>query len=153
MTEAHGVARQQDEDGQTVAATRTCPQCHQDKPLSAFNIYEGFRRARICGQCRYRREKVAATPEQRDVMLAQHRTRSQRYGARNGLVLRAHVLVREALIKGTLVKPLQCDDCERPDTPCADGRSNLHAHHEDYSKPLIVQWLCAPCHMARHQRS
>jgi hypothetical protein len=27
----------------------------------------------------------------------------------------------------------------------------IHAHHEDYSKPLDVWWLCAVHHKARHK--
>ena len=30
------------------------------------------------------------------------------------------------------------------------GRA-LHGHHEDYSQPLEVVWLCAPCHGLRHR--
>ena len=26
----------------------------------------------------------------------------------------------------------------------------IHAHHDDYSQPLVVHWLCAVHHKARH---
>lgn len=36
---------------------------------------------------------------------------------------------------------------------CACGRdARVHAHHDDYSRPLDVLWLCAVCHKARHQK-
>lgn len=35
-------------------------------------------------------------------------------------------------------------DCE----VCGD--SNSQAHHEDYSKPLDVRWMCFSCHRAEH---
>lgn len=35
--------------------------------------------------------------------------------------------------------------------PCADCKSEKsEAHHEDYSKPLEVIWLCLKCHRLRH---
>ena len=36
--------------------------------------------------------------------------------------------------------------------PCARcGGDNVQAHHEDYSKPLDVIWLCPKDHKARHR--
>ena len=29
-------------------------------------------------------------------------------------------------------------------------KKNLHAHHQDYRKPLCVVWLCVKCHNALH---
>jgi hypothetical protein len=55
----------------------------------------------------------------------------------------AHRLVHLALRSGRLVKPVSCDGCglER----------RLEAHHEDYSKPLEVRWLCRSCHRRLHR--
>lgn len=34
---------------------------------------------------------------------------------------------------------------------CADcGDPNSQMHHPDYDRPLLVVWLCRPCHLARH---
>ena len=46
--------------------------------------------------------------------------------------------VREALKRGTLSRPDYCSRCGLKCKP--------HAHHDDYSKPLEVIWLCNPCH-------
>jgi hypothetical protein len=35
--------------------------------------------------------------------------------------------------------------------PCeVCGTRKVHAHHDDYGKPLEVIWLCHSHHMARH---
>lgn len=35
--------------------------------------------------------------------------------------------------------------------PCSECKSpKAQMHHEDYSKPLDVEWLCRRCHLAHH---
>jgi hypothetical protein len=53
----------------------------------------------------------------------------------------AHIKLRRALLSGLLKKQ-----------PCAVCGSTkfIHAHHEDYSKPLEVIWLCSKHHRQVH---
>jgi hypothetical protein len=55
---------------------------------------------------------------------------------------KAHGIVQRAIRSGKLV----VQPCQR----CGYG-IGIQAHHEDYSKPLDVVWLCPPCHGARHR--
>ncbi len=35
--------------------------------------------------------------------------------------------------------------------PCKRcGDANSQMHHPDYSKPLLVEWMCRPCHLLEH---
>lgn len=53
---------------------------------------------------------------------------------------RAHKVVGNAVKDGRLVKkPCEC---------CGDEKAE--AHHDDYSKPLDVRWLCRKCHKKHH---
>lgn len=55
----------------------------------------------------------------------------------------AHNAVYRAIKKGRMSRPSDCPECGGSEFP-------IHAHHADYSKPLDVQWVCAPCHGAIH---
>lgn len=50
--------------------------------------------------------------------------------------------VLRAVKSGRLVKPITCDVCKQ--------EKELEAHHEDYNKPLEVDWLCKECHENIH---
>ena len=69
---------------------------------------------------------------------------------------RAHArrLVQIAVAKGTLTRPDSCQRCGGSPPPASrrDGsaRYPIQGHHEDYSKPLEVIWLCTPCHKLIH---
>jgi hypothetical protein len=52
--------------------------------------------------------------------------------------------VRRALISGRLVMAKECSRC--------GSLLKLQAHHEDYSKPLEVEWLCISCHKKEHSK-
>lgn len=55
--------------------------------------------------------------------------------------------VLQAIQNGTLVRPSKCEACGNNPGLNGAGRSLLHAHHYAGShKPLVVQWLCPPCH-------
>jgi hypothetical protein len=43
---------------------------------------------------------------------------------------------------GKIVPPERCEHCNK--------KTKLHAHHDDYSKPFDVTWLCRPCHRQLH---
>lgn len=51
----------------------------------------------------------------------------------------SHTLVARAIKKGILIRE-----------PCFCGDPNSEGHHEDYSKPLEVIWLCPKHHGERH---
>lgn len=55
----------------------------------------------------------------------------------------ANIKVRKAIKSGELIKPTSCSEC-------GEGILNILAHHEDYGKPLQVEWLCHSCHGKRH---
>lgn len=54
----------------------------------------------------------------------------------------AHLKVSRAVMNGTIRREYNCSKC--------NSDFKVEAHHEDYSKPLEVVWLCSKCHHARH---
>lgn len=51
----------------------------------------------------------------------------------------ARKICRNAVSSGVLIKK-----------PCTCGELKVQGHHEDYSKPLEVVWLCRKCHNNYH---
>lgn len=57
-----------------------------------------------------------------------------------------HRKVRAAIKAGLLVRPEECSRCHKIPKLRTDGASGIQGHHNDYSKPLVVEWLCSKCH-------
>lgn len=57
------------------------------------------------------------------------------------LKMNARCYARVYQVRGKLIQQ-DCEDC---------GSKDSQKHHEDYSKPLDVIWLCRPCHLNRHR--
>lgn len=89
-------------------------------------------------QERYRRLGLAAqtTPEARE-----------RWEIKNPHKRKAERMATNAEKRGLLKKPKTC-------SRCLTITHDLEKHHNDYSKPLEVEWLCTGCHgITRHKTS
>lgn len=89
-------------------------------------------------------EKVRASDRARSKKperIAHNGRNSARWRAENPEKYAANTAVNNAVRDGKLVKQ-PCEKCG------ATGR--IHAHHDDYSKPLEVRWLC-PLHHAEER--
>lgn len=55
---------------------------------------------------------------------------------------KAHDAIYFAVKSGKIKRPPVCEKC--------GVECKTHGHHEDYSKPLDVIWMCHKCHIHRH---
>lgn len=143
---------------------KTCSNCNTEKPRDDFyDQKSGDGKTAKCKECtksaalKYRSENLDRVKEyDRQRGQLEHRKegvrlRAWRYSKRPAKLWRgrniekykAHVALNNAIRSGMLVKPDHCEQCPRT--------YMLEGHHDDYSKPLEVQWLCKWCHMARHR--
>lgn len=75
--------------------------------------------------------------------VSQHPVRyTRRFRAKFPEKYRAQQAVHEAVASGRLIRPDACSACSAACKP--------HGHHDDYSQPLSVRWLCGACHRAHH---
>lgn len=116
-------------------ATKFCPICEQSKPVSEFNRNR-TRKDGLQHACRPCQNQRRAEDERRN-------PRAPLRGKRRSIEAIASEKVRRAVRDGRLVKPDACENCGATGTL-------LHGHHDDYSKPLDVIWLCPTCHADRH---
>ena len=95
---------------------------------------------------RLNREKILANSKEKYATVETYRERiltaSTKVIQANSIKVKARQAVRNAIYwKGLKRSP--CEVCNEPKT---------HAHHEDYSKPLEVKWLCPTHHGEKHQK-
>lgn len=121
-----------------------CKSCHRANVKSnrAANVeyYREFDRARANLPHRVAaREAYAQTPEGK----AAGGRAKRRYTERNPVKRAAVNKVNNALRDGQLTRQ-PCEVC---------GAERAQAHHDDYSKPLDVRWLCTTHHAEWHKHN
>ena len=67
----------------------------------------------------------------------------KKYRENNPNKYKAHTIVGNAVRDGKLFKE-PCEVC---------GAKKVHAHHDDYSKPLNIRWLCDKHHNEWHKEN
>jgi len=131
---------------------KVCFKCKGEKSLDEFYRHKMMGDGHLgkCKECakkdvrKHRRENESV--QEYDRQRAKEPTRkallaagSERRKADHPEKYRANYAVGNAVRDGRLDKPDRCSRCNEK------GR-RIEGHHEDYSKPLEVIWLCTLCH-------
>lgn len=114
-----------------------CYRCRQQKPAEAF--YKTL--PTKCKECH------------KAQMTAHYRTPG--YKAKNAKYQRVRLQDAENhakhIARRTLGNAVQLGRVFKPDICSACGSDeNVEAHHEDYTRPLEVEWWCRNCHASYH---
>lgn len=145
---------------------KKCAKCAEEKSLDQFRMqlkhgrYIPWARCRDCESAYYRSPGYRAIANQKNTRYrAEGRSaeRERRHAAireqRHPEKRAAIKIVLRALRTGALKRPDKCSECQAPSYKLRDGKPSVQAHHDDYSQPLSVRWLCHSCHVKHHNRA
>lgn len=151
---------------------KMCRECNIEKPLLDFYSHKGMKDGHLnkCKECvKLRIEKYAklnvekkkewcrnyANSKKGKAKSAKYLSTeygktvklraSENYKKRYPLKVKANHFVAYAIECGNLIKPSVCSECK--------SESKLEGHHDDYTKPLVIRWLCIPCHKQWHRKN
>ena len=122
----HGVARtRKSKDG----LTANCSECIKQRDRNRANNPE-----RVAARADYAKT---------DAGIASGNKAKRKWQEKNLIKRAAHIITGNAIRDGKLIKaPCECCD-----------EAIVHAHHDDYAKPLEVRWLCNKCHNDWHKEN
>ena len=131
---------------------KVCSACKELKPLSEFYRWklgkDGHRAScKNCVNCQNNsslkknpESKLRASRKYKKVNSEKVKEQTSTYRNSNPVKYAAHIAVQIAVREHRLV--------QRPCEYCGDVKTV--AHHDDYSKPLVVRWLCNFHHKQWH---
>ena len=147
---------------------KTCFKCGSRKPPTEFYRHPRMADGRLgkCKECtkrdvsqNYRKNITHYKKYEKGRAMLEHRVKARaeyiktpagyaamirgqmKWQHNNPIAKSAHGMVRRAVVAGRLIR--------QPCSVCGTAK-HVHAHHEDYFKPLDVIWLCAYHHRKHH---
>jgi ribosomal protein S27AE len=151
---------------------KTCRECGIEKPLDQYYKHKAMADGHLnkCIECVKSRVKkyslenvdrireysakkaklpkyVAARKEyaKSEAGKLAHKRALQAYRERYPIKAAAHGIVQYAIREGRITKQEICSEC--------GSTKKIEAHHDDYSKPLDIRWLCEDCHKEWHRHN
>jgi hypothetical protein len=70
---------------------------------------------------------------------------SLNYKKRYPMKYAAHIITANAIRSGKLLPVKNCSEC--------NSTNKIEGHHDDYTKPLNIKWLCELCHKEWHRHN
>lgn len=127
-----GEARPKQPDYPKQDGVKRCTKCKATKPTAEFS-YDKSRWDGLNARCRECDKEILRKRDNARF----DRAKRQRHGWKDIVRSKVH-----AAVKNNIIPKLPCERC---------GEAKSQAHHEDYSKPLEVIWLCQTHHAERHR--
>lgn len=114
---------------------KICSKCNEAKDESEFSLV-------LCRGKRVVSAKCKNYSTGKGKQIRNENSRKYRRTNEGRTKERARSKVNQAIKEGLLINPHKCSIC--------DKSGYIEAHHEDYTKPLDVIWLCKNCHENIH---
>ena len=151
---------------------KVCLECNVNKPLAEYYAHSQMQDGHLnkCKDCvkarvhKHRENNLDAVKDyDKKRSLLPHRVQARKdylktkngklakkralLNYRNNYPLKyaAHIITRNAIRDGTLMKQTNCSKC--------NSNIKVEGHHDDYTKPLDVRWLCELCHKEWHRHN
>lgn len=122
-----------------------CKDCHKERMrrnrIRNLDYYREYDRQRFKNDPKVRARHKRYQQSSRGRRIAKQCKR--RWAEQNETKRRCHIMTGNAIRNGLLVKQ-PCEVC---------GDRQVHAHHDDYDKPLLVRWLCPKHHKQWHEEN
>lgn len=114
---------------------KTCPKCKENKSIDKFPADKNkkYGVGVYCKQCKNTWKKENGNRLYENV--AENRKQNKDYQNK----IPSWWITNNAIRSGALVRPEVCSVCKT--------KTKVEAHHEDYTKPLEVVWVCKSCHI------
>lgn len=142
-----------------------CSKCENKKDRSEFDTHRKSKDG-LQGWCKdchrqYRRSNIGKevsrkaegkyqkTSKGKETIQKQRQTDkgkecSRRYRTQYPEKTKARSILNKEIAAGRILRPSHCESCFE--------ERFVEGHHEDYSKPLDVEWLCTKCHKYLHRK-
>lgn len=149
--------------------TKVCFKCEKEKPLSKFYKHNQMADGHLnkCKECakqdvsQHREENIdriqaydrkrGDSPHRKALVNEYQKTEAGRLAVNQAKkrwnkkhpAERAAQRILQSAIESDKIKKQPCEIC--------GSVKRVHGHHDDYTKPLDVHWLCPACHSRHHK--
>jgi ribosomal protein S27AE len=121
----------------------TCVKAYEkERRLKVADHLKAYEKARMNLPHRVQARKEYMQTEQGK---AAHKKALDAYRDRFPIKRAAHMIFGNAVKRGKVTRAGSCSEC--------GSTEKIEGHHDDYTKPLDVRWLCEKCHKEWHKHN